>query len=420
MKNLPIRILVIAGALSMIAIVVVQIFWITQVMDRQEEMFDRSVQMALRNVVETLCEVNGNDIPSNDPIDQLSSNYFIARTNYKIDLNSLDYLLKAELQRRSIDMDYEFGVYDCQSDRMVYGDFVAMDSKKGKVNPTGKLPKLVNDEYYFGVFFPGKTAGIVNMLGIWKVTTVLILIILIVFSYALFVILRQKRLSEIQRDFINNMTHEFKTPLATLQVSADVLGQEVKEPRQVRYTEIIKSELSRLEQHVHQLLKTSVLDHQVLKAELIDASPTINNLKEKFADRHPGMLKSTIDLDPNLIVKGDPVVFETMIYNLLDNAFKYGTNGVDYRASYNGKQLEISVTNHGPTIPKSEQKKIFDKFYRINHGDLHDVKGFGLGLYFVKQGARSMKGSVSLTSENDLTTFIIKVPAHGKCEDSIG
>ena len=207
MKNLPIRILVIAGALSMIAIVVVQIFWITQVMDRQEEMFDRSVQMALRNVVETLCEVNGNDIPSNDPIDQLTSNYFIARTNYKIDLNSLDYLLKAELQRRKIDMDYEFGVYDCQSDRMVYGDFVALDSKKGKVNPTGKLPKLVNDEYYFGVFFPGKTAGIVNMLGIWKVTTVLILIILVVFSYALFVILRQKRLSEIQRDFINNMTH---------------------------------------------------------------------------------------------------------------------------------------------------------------------------------------------------------------------
>ena len=137
MKNLPIRILVIAGALSMIAIVVVQIFWITQVMDRQEEMFDRSVQMALRNVVETLCEVNGNDIPSNDPIDQLTSNYFIARTNYKIDLNSLDYLLKAELQRRNIEMDYEFGVYDCQSDRMVYGDFVALDSKKGKVYPLG-------------------------------------------------------------------------------------------------------------------------------------------------------------------------------------------------------------------------------------------------------------------------------------------
>ncbi|MFT7031461.1 MAG: two-component system phosphate regulon sensor histidine kinase PhoR, partial [Marinoscillum sp.] len=109
----------------MIAILVVQIYWVMQAIDREEEQFNHSVQMAMRNVVESLCQINGNDIPSNDPIDQLSSNYFIARTNYKIDLASLDYLLKAELQKRNIEQDYEYGVYDCQTDQMVYGDFVS-------------------------------------------------------------------------------------------------------------------------------------------------------------------------------------------------------------------------------------------------------------------------------------------------------
>ncbi len=407
---MPIRILVIVGALSMAAIVVVQIFWITQVMDRQEEMFDRSVQMALRNVVESLCEINGNDIPSNDPIDQLTKNYFIARTNYKIDLNSLDYLLKAELQKRSIDLDYEYGVYDCQTDRMVYGDFVELNSQQGKVNPTGKLPKLVNDEYYFGIFFPGKTAGLVNMLGIWKITSLLIMIILVVFSYALFVILKQKRLSEIQRDFINNMTHEFKTPLATLQVSAEVLGNEVKEPRQKRYTEIIRSELGRLEQHVHQLLKTSMLDHHQLKDEAIAVAEKLETLQEKFTTRNPNMLSSSLEINPGVRIMGDTVIFETILYNLLDNAFKYGDGQVELSARQQGRSIQIQVSNRGKTIPLSERKKIFNKFYRINQGDLHDVKGFGLGLYFVKQGVKSMKGKLHLDSQVGRTTFAIKLP----------
>jgi len=106
MKNTPIRFLVILGTLSLVAILVGQVYWVMQAIDREEEQFNHSVQMAMRNVVESLCQINGNDIPSNDPIDQLSSNYFIARTNYGIDLKSLDYLLKAELQKRNISTGY--------------------------------------------------------------------------------------------------------------------------------------------------------------------------------------------------------------------------------------------------------------------------------------------------------------------------
>ncbi|MEQ8470083.1 MAG: HAMP domain-containing sensor histidine kinase [Marinoscillum sp.] len=413
MKNTPIRFLVILGSLSMVAILGVQIFWVTQAIDKQEELFNRSVQMAMRNVVEALCEINGNDIPSNDPIDQLSSNYFIARTNYRIDLNSLDYLLKAELQKRNIDLDYEYGVYDCQSDRMVYGDFVTLENTGGKVKPTGKLPKLVNDEYYFGIYFPGKTAGLVNSLGIWKVTSALILVILVFFSYALVVILKQKRLSEIQRDFINNMTHEFKTPLATLQVSAEVLQNEVKEARQQKYTAIIRAELSRLEQHVHQLLETSVLDHEKsLQKKPVRVKEIANRVIKKFEDLDSKRLVVENNITENTQVLGDSVIFETLLFNLLDNANKYGESEIGFRLNIQKNKLTIAVQNDGQMIPKKEQAKIFQKFYRINKGDLHDVKGFGLGLYFVKQSVRSMKGDVHLESQDGHTIFTIKIPLY--------
>jgi len=411
MKNTPIRFLVILGTFSMVAILAVQIFWVSQAINNQEELFNRSVQMALRNVVEDLCELNGNDIPSNDPIDQLSNNYFIARTNYRIDLSSLDDLLKAELQKRNIGLDYEYGVYDCQTDRMVYGDFVPAQEDKGGVEPRGELPKLVNDEYYFGIYFPGKTAGIVNNLGIWKVTSILTLLILISFSYALVVILRQKRLSEIQRDFINNMTHEFKTPLATLQVSADVLESASGE-RQKKYAGIMRDELKRLEKHVHQLLETSVLERDQYKQEVFNIQPILDQLAEKFAETPERKFESDIRIADDVKLQGDAFVLETMVHNLLDNAVKYGKSEVKLRAYLQKNQALIEVLNDGKEISPKEQKKIFDRFYRINQGDLHDVKGFGLGLYFVKQAARRMKGKVKVSSNAQSTSFTLTLPVY--------
>jgi two-component system phosphate regulon sensor histidine kinase PhoR len=411
MKNTPIRFLVVLGTLSMVAILVVQVYWVSEAINKQEEQFNRSVQMALRNVVESLCELNGNDIPSSDPIDQLSNNYFIARTNYKIDLSSLDYLLKAELQKRGIAQDYEYGVYDCQTDRMVYGDFVSMQDQNGKTKPTGKLPKLVNDEYYFGIYFPGKTAGIVSSLGIWQLTSLLTLLILIFFTYALFVILKQKRLSEIQRDFINNMTHEFKTPLATLQVSAEVLENEASGERQKKYARIMRSELGRLDKHVHQLLETSVLDYDKTKAVVpIRVKAVLDRVAEPFRALPGIQWNEKINLTDECTISGDPAIFETIVFNLLDNAAKYGESLIRLTASKEAGLLEVKVSNDGREIPRKERTRIFRKFYRIHQGDLHDVKGFGLGLYFVRQGARSMHGKVTVVSSPDLTTFTLTFP----------
>ena len=206
MKNTPIRVLILLGVVAIAGIMFTQIYWVSRAMDSHEEQFNRSVQMALKSVVESLCVINGNDMPSNDPIDQVSSNYFIARTNYKIDLKSLDYLITGEFQKRNIELDFEYGVYDCQTDQMVYGQFVTMSGEVEQA-PTGKLPDLIKDEYYFGVYFPSKKAGLVSEMGFWQFTTVLTLLIVAFFGYAMFIILRQKRMSEIQKDFFNNIAN---------------------------------------------------------------------------------------------------------------------------------------------------------------------------------------------------------------------
>ena len=275
--------------------------------------------------------------------------------------------------------------------------------------PLGELPKLINDEYYFGIYFPGKTAGLVNSLGIWQISSFLTLIILITFSYALIVILRQKRLSEIQRDFINNMMHEFKTPLATLQVSAEVL-ESASGDRQKKYASIMQEELKRLEKHVHQLLETSALEAEKVQKEHFDPSPILQQLATSFGNITGKDFKSEITIDPSSKLVGDPIIFETIVHNLLDNAFKYGLFKVSFSVRSFENEIEITVMNDGAMIPKKEQKRIFQRFYRINQGDLHDVKGFGLGLYFVKQGVKNMRGKIELQSDDQVTTFKITLP----------
>ena len=126
MTNAPIRIVVLLSVLSLAGIIATQVYWANRAISSQEQQFNHSVQMALRNVVESLCEIDGNDFPSSDPIEQVANNYFVVHTKNRIKPGNLEYLLKAELQKRSIDQNFEYGVYDCQTDQMVYGNFVSL------------------------------------------------------------------------------------------------------------------------------------------------------------------------------------------------------------------------------------------------------------------------------------------------------
>lgn len=408
MKNAHIRVLVILAILSLVGIIGTQLHWLSRAIEQQDQVFNHNVQVALRNVVESLCEANGKDFPSVNPIEQVSGNYFIVRTNDRIDLANLEYLISAEIKKRSISQDFEYGVYDCQNDQMVYAENVHLDEFTTKEI----LPILHNEEYYFGVYFPEKSKNIMAGFDLWKFTTAITLVLILFFGYALFVILRQKRLSEIQRDFINNVSHELKTPLATLSLATHSLAEKSDENN--RYVNIIQSEVARLHKNVEDILHASLVEVKSdFEKESIQLatflSTLIQDLKSQYSAK---MISWELDINVGKDIQSNRILLENIIRNLVDNAVKYGGREIKVRTTQDNKKTQISVSDNGKGIPSAYQKKVFRKFFRVpDQQHQHNEKGFGLGLHIVKSAVNKLGGKIDLKSKEGIgSTFIIILP----------
>lgn len=396
MKSAHIRVLVILAIITLIGIVSTQLYWLNRAIEQQDQVFNHNVHVALRNVVESLCEANGKDYPATDPIEQVTNSYYIVRTNDQIDLANLEYLISAEISERAITEDFEYGVYDCQNDKMVFAENVNLESDK----PKGNLPSLENEEYYFGVYFPNKSQSLIAGLDLWKFTTGLTLVVIIFFGYALFVILRQKRLSEVQKDFINNVTHELKTPLATLSLASNTLSEKVGDSGG-KYLQIIQSEVSRLKSNVDDILQASLSESKskisykpVQLNELVES--LIDDFKRQYASE---MIEWEFEGQEAIVIQSNQVVIEKVIRNLADNAIKYGGRKIRLALAQDQKNTILIMKDDGPGIPKEHRRKVFDKFYRVpEEKDRHNVKGFGLGLHIVKSSINKLKGRIELDS----------------------
>jgi two-component system phosphate regulon sensor histidine kinase PhoR len=290
---------------------------------------------------------------------------------------------------------------------MIYGNYVPLKTAKEK-STTKNLPKWANQGYYFGVQFPNRAAHIINQMGIWSFSSIVLLLVITFFSYTLFVILKQKRLSEIQKDFINNMTHEFKTPIATIAVSAEVLKDPaiVHQPeRLLNYAGIIEKENIRLKQQVERVLQMARLDKEAvgLKKEVVDVHQLIQD-----SIRHHAMtlqnMKGQVhcELKASLTnMEADKFHLLSVFNNLLDNAIKYckAIPEITVRTLDHHKGLLIEIVDNGIGISQENQKRIFQKFYRVPTGNVHDVKGFGLGLSYAKTIVEAHGGEISVKSE---------------------
>ncbi len=420
MKRSSIRFVVILAALSIIGITITQIYWVRRAFDLKEAEFERTVQTALYNVAHQIFEINKTPSPANNPVKQLSTNYFVVMVNGEIDASLLEFLLTNEFEKRSIDADFEYGVYDCSSERMVYGNYVPLKTAKEK-KTSKNLPRWANQGYYFGVQFPNRAAHIINQMGIWSFSSIVLLLVITFFSYSLFVILKQKRLSEIQKDFINNMTHEFKTPIATIAVSAEVLKDPniVHQPeRLLNYANIIEKENIRLKQQVERVLQMARLDKDAvgLKKEVVNVHHLIQD-----SIRHHAMtlqdMKGDVqcELKASLVnIEADKFHLTSVFNNLLDNAVKYCNTipKIIIRTLNHHKGLYIEIIDNGIGISPDNQKRIFQKFYRVPTGNVHDVKGFGLGLSYAKTIVEAHGGEISVNSElGQGCTFRIYIPA---------
>jgi two-component system, OmpR family, phosphate regulon sensor histidine kinase PhoR len=406
-KNSTIRRIVILGALCIAGITVTQIYWVKRAFDLKEAEFERTVTTALNNVAHQIFEINHTPAPAVNPVKQISTNYFVVMVNSELDGSLLEYLLRMEFEKRNVIVDFEYGVYDCTSQCMLYGDYVPLKTAKEKIT-SKNFPTWASQGYHFGVQFPNREAHLINQMGIWSFSSVVLLLVIVFFAYALFVILRQKKLSEIQKDFINNMTHEFKTPISTIALSTEVLKNPdiVNHPeRLMNYTAIIEKENLRLKQHVERVLQMARLDKEDigLKKEQVDIHQLIEDAIHNTSvvlNENTGKVEVVAGASQSRI-PGDRLHLTNVFNNLLENAIKYckGCAEISIRTENRENGIAVEVKDNGIGITPENQKRIFQKFYRVPTGNVHDVKGFGLGLSYVKTVVEEHGGHIHVRSE---------------------
>lgn len=423
MRNVIIRRVIILGAFSCLSLLALQMYWVYRTWNLQEQEFNRRVNQALFDAANELAQMNLFALPTQKLVQQVSTNYWVVNVNNVFEASDLEHALGKAFETQSLKEDYEYGIFDCSSDQMVRGKMVKYSTRKDNGLPLAEpLPKHYDQDfiYYFGVIFPGKSAKILSNMWLVMGFSVLMLLTVAFFIYSMIVILRQKQLSELQRDFINNMTHEFKTPISTINISTDVFlkNDKIKEdPRLNRYAGIIKEQVLRLNTQVEKVLQLAKIerDNIELNVERVDLAELIQNIVPSIElnvnDKNGRLI---LDLHAaNTTVMADKLHLTNILHNLVDNGVKYSKVAPEIRIGLRNEHndLILSVKDNGLGIPKEHLSRIFDKFHRVPTGNVHNVKGFGLGLFYVKTMCKEHKWLINLQSElGEGTTFEIRMP----------
>lgn len=411
MDNRRLRLVLITGFLVITGVLVLQGLWLRKAFTVEQSRLDEDIHIALLEVVKEL--YSGQPLPQNNPVKRISPNYYAVNTEAEIDAELLEYFLSVEFERRRVNLDFEYAIYNCQDDEMVYGAYVSQGGKKK--DDLGYFPTLDEYVYYFGVRFPGRSAFVASSLAEWIALTVLLLLVLGIYTYSVLHLLRQRRFSAMQRDFINTMAHEFKTPLSSIQMAAGYLDEHPllqDDPRGVQYTKALLQSSSRLNQEVERILELGKVESNSLPLTLeeFNLKPELENVA-KLVQSNYTTLKVDLAQVSDLNLKADNVHLKNVFYNILDNSAKYGAESVTVSARVTDGVVVVDIEDDGPGIPEKERETVFKKFHRSNVN--REVKGFGLGLYYVKQVVEAHEGKVSLLDFNVGTKIEIQLKSEG-------
>ena len=341
----------------------------------------------------------------------------------RLDKNELDSMLTSEFTNRGIDIPFDFGVFNTDRDSLIMihseNDISRLENStlKASLFPSDVL----HESNYLHVYFPGENNVLVAKVWLTLASSFVFLVLIIFcFVYAILTIVRQKKVSEIKNDFINNMTHEFKTPISTISLACEALqdGQiQASEGMTDRYLKIITDENKRLGLQVEKVLQMATLDRHdfKLKIDQVNVHDIIEKALENInlqVEKRGGNVFKQLNAEYD-IVEADETHLTNIVYNLLDNANKYSPEKPDItiKTESSAKGIFINIIDRGIGMSKEAANKIFDKFYRVPTGNLHDVKGFGLGLAYVKSMIEAHGGSISVKSElKKGSEFVVYLP----------
>ena len=390
MKTKKLNIVIVLGLVATIGILVAQLLWTKEAFNLEEKKFSQKANNALLEVVKKLYKGTSAELPSANPIKKIANDYYIANVDNEFEPQILEYYLKTEFTKFNINTDFEYAMYNCQSDEMVYGNYISL-TEKSPNKRTIYFPKHKNLVYYFAIRFPNETTYLFSSLRFWFILSFALIIILLVYVYSIYTIIQQKKYSELQRDFINNMTHEFKTPLSSILLASNYLSKQdaiENDEKLAKYTGIIINQSKKLNSHIEQILTIAKSDNTPMKMELKEVSiiPVIKDVVENMQLKHPKLIVK-INAEKDFFTQADEFHFTNIVYNLLDNSIKYCENNPEMNISITEEFnfIKLDFSDNGIGISPKNLNFVFDKFYRISSSKNNDVNGFGLGLYYVKK-----------------------------------
>ncbi len=354
------------------------------------------------------------------PSDSIAKNHFeiltskvvISMTNDSLSLKKVDSLLKKELNRKSIKVNYELSF---NKDKKVANKKAKNVTKETRLKTISKSPYLPEGSE-LTIYFTNETKIILKRIFVGiLISTFLILAVVLCLFYLLKIIKHQKQLSEVKNDLISNITHEFKTPIATISVALESIKDfnEVEHSERTnRYLDMSTNQLSKLNVMVEKLLETATLDSDslVLNKEKVNTSELLKTIVEKFqvssSEKKLNFIAPTKELFLNL----DLFHFENAINNIIDNAVKYGGDNILIELRPENNNVVINVIDDGTSLENQYKEKLFEQFYRVPKGNIHDIKGFGIGLYYTKKIIEKHNGTIQLELQKQQTVFKITLP----------
>ncbi|HMM11823.1 MAG TPA: HAMP domain-containing sensor histidine kinase [Bacteroidales bacterium] len=410
------------AAIGFAGILITQAYWVYNGLLMRKGQFDRSIELVLRSVLVGLVDYQAAQklkcIQKGEPCDDFDNDIQMA-----IPSALLDSMLKQEMSDLGLTGGYKYAVFNKFNKRFVAGNYSGFEDKIVNSNYRQSLKAVfAPGDYILAIYFSNVQTRVIRGFVLWVVLTAVFLIMLL-FSFwsTVSLVRRQKRVSTIKADFINNMTHELKTPIASIGLAAEMLSKPaiVATPEKVsKYAAVVKSESARLQNLVDHVLMSAMLDEGKVRLNRQPGSMAklVEDVEQYFGHRI-SELSGTLDVDipaglPS--ISFDRLHMTNVLINLIDNAIKYSRGAPEVRVSLRSTNggIIIEVADKGIGIPPEEKELIFKNLYRSHTGNLHDVKGFGIGLFYVKKIVELHGGKVTVESEHGVgSVFKVYLPA---------
>ncbi len=410
MKGKALKYIIFLATISVAGVFFIQFIFLRSSYNFSEKQFRESTSVALKEVAWQILLAGGKsaNFDSITPVELVSGNYYLVNVNTAIDNDLLKTNLIEQLKKHEIYTDFEYAIYNPDSEQMEERTYIStnLEEKPSQFD----FPMNKNYTNYFGIHFPNRSAFLISHLSIWYFLTGLLIVVILFFGYTLWVIIKQRQLSEVQKNFINNLTHELKTPISSIALSAKVISNKkiINSPKRLfEYARIIEEQNNRLSKNVEKVLNLASLEKNRIRLnrEEIKLYEALTEIIEQFSKTDFGQ-SATVRIkteETDAVIYADKFHFTNLVLNILENAVKYCEKQpvIKVKLTKQNNRFVLSFADNGIGISKDQRKKIFTKFYRVPTGNVHNVKGFGLGLDYVKKMTDAHKWKIKVDENSN-------------------